>query len=128
MMNKQTILIIEDNPYISMLLNQLFYRDYNIKIEENGYDALISIQDGNIPDMIISDLTMPKMNGYDFLKNIKSSNLFNKIPLIFLSGEDKSNERIKCLEEGADDFLVKPFNPEELTIRVKNLLNRLKQK
>ena len=127
-MNKQTILIIEDNPYISMLLNQLFYRDYNIKIEENGYDALISIQDGNIPDMIISDLTMPKMNGYDFLKNIKSSNLFNKIPLIFLSGEDKSNERIKCLEEGADDFLVKPFNPEELTIRVKNLLNRLKQK
>ncbi len=125
-MTKQTILIIEDNPYISMLLKQLFSNDYHIQLEENGYDALEFLEEGNIPDLIISDLTMPKMDGHDFLKIIKTSSFFNEIPLLVLSGENKSQNRIDCLKNGADDYMIKPFNPEELELRVAKLFNNNK--
>jgi len=123
-MTKQTILIIEDNPCLSMLLNQLFCNEYNIQLEENGYDALVFLEEGNLPDLIISDLTMPRLNGHEFLNIIKTSNFFNDIPLIVLSGEENSKDRIDCLKKGADDYMLKPFNPEELQLRVARLFNR----
>lgn len=123
-MKKQTILIIEDNIFVSNLLNQILCDKYNIHIEENGYNALTFLQNGNIPDLIISDLTMPKLSGKEFLNIIKSSIYFNEIPLLILSGIDSSNERISCLKEGADDFMLKPFNPEELMLKVSKLFNR----
>ncbi|MBL4593129.1 MAG: response regulator [Flavobacteriales bacterium] len=126
MANKK-ILVIDDDSSIRMLLNHLLKKDYSIKLKENGYDALLYLQEGNVPDMIISDLSMPKMNGYDFLKNIRASNFFNNIPLIVLSANENSSERINCLRKGADDYMVKPFNPEELRIRVANLFKRVKK-
>ena len=123
-MKKQTILIIEDNIFVSNLLNEILCDTYNTHIEENGYNALTFLQDGNIPDLIISDLTMPKLSGKEFLNIIKSSIYFNEIPLLILSGIDSSKERISCLKEGADDFMLKPFNPEELMLKVSKLFNR----
>jgi DNA-binding response OmpR family regulator len=108
-----------------LLLDHLFKKSYDTKIKENGYDALLYLQAGNIPDMIISDLTMPKMDGYDFLANIRQSIFFNMIPLIILSAKENSMDRIQCLKKGADDFILKPFNPEELTVRVSNIFKRL---
>ena len=126
MANKK-ILVIDDDSSIRMLLNHLLKKNYDIKMKENGYDALLYLQEGNIPDMIISDLSMPKMNGYDFLENIRASNFFNNIPLIILSAKENSSERINCLRKGADDYMVKPFNPEELRIRVTNIFKRVKK-
>jgi DNA-binding response OmpR family regulator len=123
-MKKQTILIIEDNIFVSNLLNQILCNKYNTHIEENGYNALAFLQKGNIPDLIISDLTMPKLSGQEFLNIIKSSDFFNEIPLLILSGIDSSKERIACLKGGADDFMLKPFNPEELILKVSKLFNR----
>jgi DNA-binding response OmpR family regulator len=119
------ILIIDDDPHIRMLLDHLFKNNYATNIKENGYDALLYLQEGNIPDMIISDLSMPKMDGYDFLANIRESNFFNTIPFIILSARENSIDRIECLKKGADDFILKPFNPEELKVRVSNLFKRL---
>jgi DNA-binding response OmpR family regulator len=104
------------------LLKNIFNPRFNIFSASNGHEALEWLQMGNIPNVIISDLKMPKMNGIEFLKNLRESAFYQNIPLIMLSGEEKSSERINCLQMGANDFVLKPFNPEELIIRVKKLL------
>jgi DNA-binding response OmpR family regulator len=65
---------------------------------------------------------MPEMRGDEFLKYLKNNELFKSIPVIMLSGEDSTTERIRLLSEGADDYIVKPFNPLELKVRLKKLL------
>ncbi|MEG1634125.1 MAG: response regulator, partial [Rikenellaceae bacterium] len=74
------------------------------------------------PDLIISDILMPNMRGDVFLSLIKDNPAYKQIPVIILSGEDSSNERVRLLQNGADDYIVKPFNPLELKIRVNRLL------
>jgi len=82
------------------------------------------MQEGNIPDIIVADIQMPVLNGYDFLTQIKASGFFHATPVIMLSSIDNSTERIKCLRMGARDYVVKPFNPEELYLRIKNILEQ----
>ncbi|PCI98864.1 MAG: two-component system response regulator, partial [Flavobacteriales bacterium] len=123
-MNKK-ILIIDDDPSIRMLLEHILKEKYEVESKEDGHDALLYMQEGNVPDMIISDLSMPKMNGIDFIDNIKSSNFFNNISLIVLSAKENSKERIECLKRRADDYMVKPFNPEELKLRISNIFRRM---
>ena len=67
---------------------------------------------------------MPEMDGFSLLRHLKSSGLFEDIPVIILSSNDNSAEKIRCLKLGADDYLIKPFNPEELDIRIANILKR----
>jgi DNA-binding response OmpR family regulator len=119
---KKLMLIIEDNNFMKVLLKNLFSLNYNVQCVSNGYEALEWLYKGNMPNVIISDIVMPEMDGFEFLKNIRGSTFFNNIPLVMLSGVDKSNDRIRCLQLGANDYMIKPFNPEELTIRVHNLL------
>ena len=80
------------------------------------------LQEGNLPNLIISDIRMPEMRGDDFLEWIKANELFKHIPVIMLSSEDSTTERIRLLEIGAEDYIVKPFNPMELKIRVKKII------
>lgn len=119
---KDTLLIIEDNTFMMALLKNIFEPKFIVKSVSNGYEALEWIHEGNIPNLIISDLRMPEMDGIEFLTNLKGSTFYKNVPLIMLSGVEKSGERIQCLQLGADDFLIKPFNPEELIIRVDRLL------
>ena len=124
-MKNRKILIIDDDQYIRLLLQYLLERSYDIEVRENGHEALLYLQEGNIPDMIISDLDMRVMTGNAFLDNIKQSSFFNSIPLIVLSAKENSLERIECLKKGADDYMMKPFNPEELKIRMSNIFQRM---
>lgn len=80
------------------------------------------MQDGNTPDLIITDIRMPGMRGDEFLEWIKQNDLFKHIPVIMLSSEDSTSERIKLLEIGAADYIVKPVNPMELKIRIKKII------
>ena len=82
------------------------------------------MHEGHIPDLIISDVYMPEMNGNQFIQHLKSSSMFSSIPIIVLSSMENSGDRIKLLENGADDFILKPFNPQELKIRVRNTLRK----
>jgi len=120
---KHSLLIIEDNHFMMALLKNIFNSRFNIFSASNGLEALELLHMGNIPNVIISDLKMPEMNGIEFLKNLRESTFYHNVPLIMLSGEEKSSERVNCLQMGANDFVLKPFNPEELIIRVKKLLN-----
>jgi DNA-binding response OmpR family regulator len=88
-------------------------------------DGMNYLQSGNIPDIILSDLNVPGLDGFSFLEQVRNSGFFKNIPFIILSGKDDIENRIKCLEAGADDFINKPFNPRELDARLKNILRRL---
>ena len=120
----KTILIVDDNKAISNLIIQFLSKDYKMVWESDGLEAIKWLQGGNIPDLIISDLQMPNIDGFEFLEQIKNSGYFSNIPVIIVSSLNTSNDRIKCLKLGAVDYLVKPFNPEELSIRISNILNR----
>jgi DNA-binding response OmpR family regulator len=122
--NLPIIVVIEDDPYMQGILKHCLKDHFQPVLFNNGLDALSHLQAGNIPDIIISDLNTPRLNGAKFLEQVKNSGYFNTIPVVILSGEDNTDTRVKCLELGADDFVVKPFNPRELNARLKGILKR----
>jgi DNA-binding response OmpR family regulator len=110
---KQKILVIDDEPSICLLLENFLSRKYEIICQYDGSEALIWLE-GNLPDLIICDIQMPKMDGYVFLEKLRQRGYTKHTPVIMLSGVESSKERIRCYRLGAQDFLAKPFNPEEL--------------
>jgi DNA-binding response OmpR family regulator len=121
---KKTLLALDDEISILKILDFYFGKTYNVVAKQNGKEALEWMQQGVIPDVIVADINMPELNGIEFIKQIRSSGFFKDIPLIMLSGNEGSAEKIKCLKSGADDYLIKPFNPEELLIRIERILER----
>lgn len=119
---KKNILVIDDEITIRTLLERFLGNHYEVTAWGNGQEALNWLQAGNMPDLMIVDLEMPSMDGMEFLKQVKSSGFFRSIPVMMLSGVDSSAERVKCLKAGALDFMIKPFNPEELIIKIDILL------
>lgn len=118
------ILLVDDRSSISKLITQFLSATYEVENKEDGLQALAWLQEGNIPDLILTDLQMPILDGFELINHVKSSGYFKDIPIIVVSSLDSSNDRIKCLKMGAEDYLVKPFNPEELLIRIERVLNR----
>jgi len=116
------ILIVDDKPSLSSLLSQFLGQSYEVTVREDGLGALTWLQEGNIPDLIITDLEMPGMDGFELIEKVKTSGFFSEVPIIVLSCQDSSAIRIKCLKLGADDYIIKPFNPEELVIRIEKIL------
>ena len=123
--NQTKILVVEDDPYMQIILKEFLSTTYDVEICDNGMEALSFLQNGNIPDLILSDYNTPEITGLELIGQLKASDFFNSIPIIILSGEESSEKRIKCLESGADDFVVKPFNPTELAARIKVVLRRM---
>ena len=119
---KKKILILDDKETIAKVLSIYLMSDYDVQWLPDGLQGVKWLQAGNTPDLIISDIRMPGMRGDDFLEWIKQNELFKHIPVIMLSSEDSTSERIRLLEIGAEDYIVKPFNPMELKIRVKKII------
>ncbi|MEA3444265.1 MAG: response regulator [Bacteroidota bacterium] len=115
---KKNLLVIDDEVQIRTLLVTFLKKKYNVEAKNDGQEALTWLQDGNMPDLIVCDAEMPNMNGYDFVQNVRTSGFFKDIPILMLSGLDTSAERVKYLKAGANDFIVKPFNPEELDVKI----------
>jgi DNA-binding response OmpR family regulator len=118
------VLIVEDDQFMQAILKKFLSTTYEIIMKPDGMEALAFMQSGNLPDLIISDLNTPNLSGLALIEQIKLSDFFNSVPIIILSGEDSSEKRIACLDAGADDFIVKPFNPAELKSRIKVVLRR----
>jgi len=123
--NQIKIIIIEDDKYMQLILTEFLNKSYEIETFNNVLDGLTYLQNGNMPDLIISDLNIPGINGFELINQLKASSFFNLIPIIIISGDDSSDKRIKCLNLGADDYIVKPFNPAELEARVRVVLKRI---
>jgi DNA-binding response OmpR family regulator len=121
---KKKIFVIDDELSIRMLLENYLGKKYDVITKSDGQEGIKFLEEGNIPDLIVADIQMPNLDGYELLKQVRASGFFKDIPMIMLSGIESSQERVKCLRLGADDYIVKPFNPEELSLRIDNLISR----
>ena len=123
---KKSLLIVDDEPSICLILEHYFGTDFNVVVKGNGLEAMHWLEQGNSPDAIVADYDMPLMDGPDFIRQIRASSRYRDVGMIILSGKDSTSDKIKCLRLGADDYMVKPFNPEELSLRIQNILNRIR--
>lgn len=119
---RKKILILDDKETIAKVISVYLNSDYEITWYPDALKGIQWLQEGNMPDLIISDIKMPEMRGDEFLYYVKHNQLFKQIPVIMLSSEDSTSERIRLLEEGAADYIVKPFNPLELKLRVQKII------
>lgn len=121
-MKKARILLIEDEESLRKIIHlNLELESFEVVSVNNGAEAITKLQSEHY-DLIILDLMLPKISGLDILKNFRVRN--TQSPVIIISAKDSSSDRIKGLKEGADDYLSKPFEIEELLIRIQNLLKR----
>lgn len=118
----QRILVIDDELSIRMLLENFLSGKYDVITKSNGLDALGWLE-GSLPDLIICDIQMPRMDGYQFLERVRERGFTKHTPVIMLSAAESSKDRIRCYQLGSQDFLVKPFNPEELAELIRKNLH-----
>jgi DNA-binding response OmpR family regulator len=118
---RHKILIIDDETSIRLLLENFLSKTYDVVVKSDGLEALEWLE-GNLPDLIICDIQMKNLDGYQFLEKLRVRGYTKHTPVIMLSGVESSKERIKCYQLGAQDFLSKPFNPEELGELIKKNL------
>lgn len=118
---KKKILVVDDEISICLLLDNFLSQDYEVVTINTGEEALVWLE-GNLPDLIISDIEMSNMDGYEFLTKVRQRGFTRHTPFVMLSARSESKERIKCYKLGAQDYLTKPFNPEELEELVKKNL------
>jgi DNA-binding response OmpR family regulator len=124
--SKIKLLIIDDESTTRKVLKHFLNKEFEVTLKNDGMEGMNWLESGNNPDFIIADLNMPNLNGKEFIQVIRASNLYSDIPIIILSGTDESKERIECLNYGADDFMLKPFNPMEVLAKIKAILRRVK--
>ena len=120
--DKKTLLIIEDTPDMRSYIKSLFEQDYNCLCAENGEQG-ITLALSHQPDIIISDVMMPVKDGYQVCHELKKNQETSHIPIILLTAKDDIESRKKGLREQADEYLGKPFDQDELKIRVANVLH-----
>lgn len=123
--DKPLILFVEDSEDVRKYVCDLLKSDYNVSLAESG-EAGIKITQNNLPDLILSDVMMPGMDGFEFCKQIKSDWKTSHIPVILLTAKVTQQSRLEGLELGADDYITKPFDYKELFIRIKNLIDQRK--
>ncbi|MBD3882479.1 response regulator transcription factor [Phormidium tenue FACHB-886] len=118
------LLLIDDDPNLILLVKDyLEFRGYEVITAENGQEAL-EVLDKETPDMIICDVMMPQMDGYSLVEHVRKNPRTNWIPVLFLSAKGQSQDRVKGLNTGADVYMVKPFEPEELVAQVESSLKQ----
>ncbi|MEN8229342.1 MAG: response regulator, partial [Bacteroidota bacterium] len=121
--DKPVILIVEDNDDLRNYISRILESSYHIISAENGKMGLEKAHE-NIPDLVISDVMMPEMDGMEMCRLLKTDERTDHIPVIILTARADRGSKLEGLEIGADDYLVKPFDTEELKVRVKNLLEQ----
>ncbi len=118
------VLLIDDEPiYYKMIVHALKPHGYEVEYARTGMDGLKTIPLFN-PDLIITDVRLPDLSGYEVAQRLRRDPRFENIPLIFLTSQADLSNKLKAFEVGADDYLSKPFQPEELVARVGMLVRR----
>ncbi len=122
MTRKNKILVIEDHDSIRMLLSNFLSKDFDVVTKSDGFEGLAWLSNGNIPDFILLDYDMPRINGLEFLQNIRTSGFFQSIPVILVTAEEDEDLKTECRKYGITDFLIKPFNPIKLREKIQKVL------
>lgn len=115
------VLIVEDDKILSDTIKQCIEKNYSVEQAYDGYEGFMFAK-GNIYDLILLDLMMPEMNGYEVLSKLRSHGILT--PVLILTAKDSLSDKVKGLNIGADDYLVKPFEREELLARMEAIIRR----
>ena len=122
-MNKRLLLLIEDNELNRELLVNILEEKYRVLTASNGQEGLdILKENGQDISAILLDIQMPVMDGFEFLEEIGQDVVYSKIPVIVTTVLDSASDERRCLELGAADFIVKPYNPVVVQLRVENVI------
>ncbi|MFK7948774.1 MAG: ATP-binding protein [Saprospiraceae bacterium] len=121
--NLGTVLVVEDNLNMQEYIGVILKPNYNVVTALHGKAALEVLNSDVAIDLIISDLMMPEMNGYELITQLKNTPKFATIPIIMLTAMSGTDEKLKALRIGIDDYIVKPFVDEELLARIDNLID-----
>ncbi len=124
-MRRLKILAIDDEPALLRIIKDSLHSNYDVSLAENANEAFASILDKK-PDLILIDNIMPGTNGIEFVRTMRSATNTRDIPIIMITALKESDDRIQAYEAGVDDFISKPFNPDELMVRVDSRLARHK--
>ena len=126
MAEKEKVLIVDDEQdVLELLVYNIKQANYQVITAEDGKEALWKVKVFS-PDIIVLDIMLPVLSGFDVCKTLKSDPKYSRIPILMLTARAAENDRIKGFESGADDYLVKPFSMRELLIRIKKLLTAYK--
>ena len=124
---RSKILLVDDEiDTLLPLKMSLEVEDYLVLGASNGYEAL-ELAKTNIPDLILLDIMMPGMDGYEVCARLKKDPVLRNIPVIMLTAKDAVREKVKGLDIGADDYVTKPFNLNELKARIKSVIRRYRE-
>jgi len=122
--NGVLIHIVDDDPVnLQVLKNQLSVNNYSVMESTNGFDALEKIKQGLVPDLMLLDIMMPRMSGYEVSKSIRENYSLFDLPIIMLTAKTQTDDIVAGFNNGANDFLTKPFNKLELLSRIKTLVS-----
>lgn len=121
---RNLILLVDDEIAVLKLLEFILKKDYDLIIHHNGLEAISWMDAGNMPDLIISDLEMPYVDGLDFVRSLKTSGYYRNIPIILLSAAYSSEDLAKQLPYNFDLLMAKPFNPGKLKHSIQSLLDK----
>ena len=122
-MNKQAILVVEDEHTLLKLLEYRLAKHYEVHTASNGEEALERIEE-RVPDLIVSDIMMPRMDGFELQAALQNKKNTEAIPFIFLTAKSDEESRLKGMRTGVDDYITKPFDIEQLFARIGRLLKR----
>lgn len=120
--DKKTILVVEDNDEVRKFIFNILIEDYNVLDFSNAMDA-ISYMEKEIPDLILSDIMMPEMDGLEFCTHVKNNESTNHIPVVLLTAKASTDNKIEGLSTGADAYISKPFSIKVLKLSIQNLLS-----
>ncbi|MBC8181454.1 response regulator [candidate division KSB1 bacterium] len=116
------ILIVDDEPNLLRLLEYNLNEKFEVILKNDGAEALQWLHEGNIPNLVVTDVTMRAMDGSELLENIRKDPGLDKVPVIFLTAKSPCVDAIHTLIDAADDYIVKPFDIEELITSIENFL------
>ena len=121
------LLIVDDEPNLLRAVAACLRGEgYEVDTARSGEEALVHIAQG-LPDLIVSDIRMPRMDGYAFARQLRSNPRTDLIPIVFLTAKDESSERLEGIRAGVDAYLTKPFEPDELVAVIGNILARVER-
>lgn len=121
---KKQILVVDDDLSILKLLNFILSKDYVVVTKTSGIEAFKWLEEGNYPELIISDLEMPYFNGTSFIRNLKISGFYRDTPVIVLSGVVDLKEQVENMSFAVEGYINKPFNPGILKDTISDVLKK----
>jgi DNA-binding response OmpR family regulator len=123
-MTQRTILVVDDEPAITASLSYCLEQEgYHVVAASNGEDAARKVLDA-VPDLIISDIMMPGVDGYELCRRIRAYYKTREIPFLFLSAKSTAESKVRGMKLGSDDYITKPFDLNELITKVGRILSR----